>query len=275
MPNEHLDPAFTYRILYENTYIIHGCGCDSFLLMGDREAIMIDAGMNRRDVRAFVSTLTGLPVCRVINTHSHFDHTGGNGFFDEILITEAASRSAKNTISAGEASDFPMDYAFTFIKEGDRIDLGGRVLEIIELDCHSQGNIAILDHGMRLLFSGDEVESGQVLLNPGFGEKPGQKIARPPSTVQHFLRAVQKLKRYEGQFDFIMPAHNGAPIAPGYIDRYIALAEWVLAGNEGSTDCSSPTFRPDFSHYPGPEDNYRRAELNGAALVYCQDRIYD
>ena len=56
-------------------------GCDSYLLLGEREAIMIDAGMSRRDIRAYVSTLTDLPVTKVINTHSHFDHTGGNGFF--------------------------------------------------------------------------------------------------------------------------------------------------------------------------------------------------
>ena len=273
MPNEHLDPIFTYRILYENTYIIQGCGCDCFLLMGENEAIMIDAGMSRRDIRAFVQTLTNLPVSKVINTHSHFDHTGGNGFFETVLITEYASRSAKNTINAADGRDFPLDYGFTFIEDGDIIDIGGRELEIIVLDCHSQGNIAILDRKMRLLFVGDEVECGQVLLNPGFGEMPGQLIARPASTVRHYRNAMQKLKALEGAFDFIMPAHNGAPIAPSYIDRYIELAQRILDGHQGEEDCSSPTFLPSFSHYPKKEDNFRRMNHRGAALVYRVDRI--
>ncbi len=275
MANAEKDPIFTHRVLFEDTYVIHGCGCDSYLLLGEQEAIMIDAGMSRRDIRAYVSTLTALPVKKVINTHSHFDHTGGNGFFDTVHITESASRSAKNTIGAADAADFNLDYDFTFIKEGDILDIGGRPLQIIELDCHSQGNIAILDLENRLLFSGDEVECGQVLLNPGFGEKPGQLIARPASTVEKYLRTVKKLKGHEDKIDFILPSHNGTPIHPSYIDMYIELAQRILDGYEGKEDCSSPTYGPWLNHFPKKEANYRRGEWKSASLVYCRDLIRD
>ena len=275
MANAEKDPIFTYRVLFKNTFVIHGCGCDSYLLLGEREAVMIDAGMSRRDIRAYVSTLTDLPVTKVINTHSHFDHTGGNGFFDTVYITESASRSAKNTIGAGDAADFLLDYDFTFIQEGDIVDIGDRPLKIIELDCHSQGNIAVLDINNRLLFTGDEVECGQVLLLPGFGEKPGQHIARPASTVEKYLRTVQKLKTFEAQFDFILPSHNGTPIDPCYIDWYIELAQMILSGYEGKEDCSSPTFGPHLGHFPKKEANYRRGEWKGASLIYCADLVKD
>ena len=275
MANAEKDPVFTHRVIFENTYVIQGWGCDSYLLLGGDEAIMIDAGMSRRNIREYVQSLTELPVTKVINTHSHFDHTGGNGFFDTVYITEYASRSAKNDIGAANGADFPLDYGFTFIKDGDIIDIGGRPLKIMELDCHSQGNIAILDIKNRLLFTGDEVECGQVLLLPGFGEKPGQLTARPASTVEKYLRTIKKLKALESEFDFIMPSHNGTPIHPSYIDMYIELAQRILDGYEGEEDCSSPTYGPHLSHFPKKEMNYRRGEWKGAALIYCRDRIRD
>lgn len=51
-----------------------------------------------QDIRAYVQSLTELPVKRVINTHSHFDHIAGNGFFDVIYGTAGIARSAKNTM---------------------------------------------------------------------------------------------------------------------------------------------------------------------------------
>ena len=89
-----------------------------------------------------------------------------------------------------------------------------------------------------------------MLLLPGFGEKPGQLIARPASTVEKYLRTVRKLKTFEEKFDFILPSHNGTPIDPCYIDWFITLARMILDGYEGKEDCSSPTFGPHLGHFP-------------------------
>ena len=68
------------RQLTENTYIITGSGGDCYLLLGEDEAFLIDAGMSTVNIREYAQSLTTLPLRRVINTHSHFDHTAGNGF---------------------------------------------------------------------------------------------------------------------------------------------------------------------------------------------------
>ena len=78
---------FRFRKFAPRTYVIQGAGADAYLLEGDREAIMIDAGCSTENIRAFAQSITELPVRRVINTHSHFDHTGGNGYFDVIYGT--------------------------------------------------------------------------------------------------------------------------------------------------------------------------------------------
>lgn len=265
---------FKARKIADHTLHIATPGCDCYLLEGDSEAFMIDSGMSAQDIRAFAQSLTPLPLSRVINTHSHFDHTAGNGFFDVIYGTEGIARSAKNTMGCNPA-DYRLDYTFTTVRDGDIIDLEGRPLRVIVLDCHAPGNLAVLDEKNRLLFPGDELETGQVLLLPGYAEKPGQIHAKSASTVETYLRAMQKLARFADRFDTICPAHNGSPIGKEWLYKYITLAQMILDGFEGKTDCSSPSYNASANHFPRPDANYRRAEHDGASLVYCKDLVFD
>lgn len=260
--------AFSARLIADGTWTISGDGCDCYLLEGTREAMMIDAGESKEDIRLFAERLTSLPLNRVINTHSHFDHTGGNGYFNEVLCTESAAKSVKNTMGADPA-DYPLRYTCTPVCDGDVLDLGKRRLQIIELNCHSPGSIVILDLDRRLLFSGDEIESGQVLLLPGYAERRGQIHAKAASFVETCLCAMKRVKILESQFDAICPAHNGGPIHKSYVDRFIRLCEGILDGSiSGNSKLSSPSYDKQAAHYPFPDAGYLRAENEGAALVY-------
>ena len=269
---------FTAKLVTEGVYVVNGAGCDSYILTGEDEAVMIDSGMSEHNIRAFaeefLKDLGGLSVRKVINTHSHFDHTAGNGFFDIIYGTEGISKSAKNTFG-NDPGKFPLDYNFTIVKNGDVIEIAGRPLEIIELDCHSPGNLAVLDIKGRNLFPGDEIDTGQVLLLPGYAEKPGQFHAKPAASVETYLRAMTKLKNLSERFDRIYPAHNGAPIGLEWLDKFIALAQRILDGYEGSEDCSGRGYNAGMGHFPRKEANYRRGEYDGASLIYCADLIRD
>lgn len=266
---------FRFRRFAPGTYIIMGDGGDAYLLEGDSEAIMIDAGCSRENICEYARSITDLPVRRVINTHSHIDHTGGNGYFDVVYGTAGIARSGKN-VMGGEASAFPLDYSYTLVRDGDVIDLEGRPLEIIVLDSHSPENIAILDRTHRMLFPGDEIESGQVLLLPGYAEEPGQVHARPAASVETFLRAVEKVNRFRDAFEMICPAHNGSPIDSCYIDWYMALASAIMAGETvGDPDCTGHGYDDRAAHFPNPDAFYRRASYRGATLIYCDRLLTD
>ncbi len=56
-----------------------------FLIEGERSAILFDTGLGILDIRKHVESLTDKPVLAV-NSHYHFDHTGGNRYFDEFAI---------------------------------------------------------------------------------------------------------------------------------------------------------------------------------------------
>ncbi|MDD4796579.1 MAG: MBL fold metallo-hydrolase [Eubacteriales bacterium] len=246
---------FTARKFHESTWVITGRGCECYLLIGENKAMLVDAGQSRRNLREFVQTITDLPAF-VVNTHGHFDHTGGNGWFDEVYMHANAVRDAKRAFD--DPDGYPLDYDIQTVAQGHVFDLGGRTVEVIEIPAHSPGSIALLDRECRMLFTGDELESGQVLLLRG-----GKEVV-----AQH-RENMLKLKRRKDEFDSICPAHNGTPIHPSYIDAFIENDSRVLAGQEGSADCASPTF--DCYNPASPfkgKPSWRRSTYAGSAIVY-------
>ena len=69
--------AFCETRHYENTTVS--------LLIGPEKAALIDTGCGIGNLRQAVAELTDKPVI-VINTHTHFDHLGGNRQFGEIAM---------------------------------------------------------------------------------------------------------------------------------------------------------------------------------------------
>jgi glyoxylase-like metal-dependent hydrolase (beta-lactamase superfamily II) len=249
--------SFIERKISKDTWVIEGWGCYSYLVIGDEKAMMVDTGMSKASIREFAETITDLPI-EVVNTHGHFDHTGGNGWFDKIYMTAFAATEAKNTF--GDSS-YPLDYEIDIIFEGYVFDLGGRTLEVISIPAHNAGSIALLDKENKILFSGDELEAGQVLL-----------MLSETSTVEKHQSNMKKLKDRIMEFDYIYPAHNGTPIHNSYIDAYIENAQRIMDGIEGMKDVFSPSF-PE-SVFPKNE-NFRRSEYKGSSIVYDIRRIFN
>lgn len=268
-------PDFTCRCFAENTWQISGSGCDCYLLVADKEAVMIDAGSSNENIREFAQTLTSKPVEKVIDTHSHFDHTGGNGYFPQVYATEGISKSAKNTMNECDDPSVLND-SFTYVADGEVLPIEGRPLEIFVLNCHSRDNLAVLDRKNRLLFVGDELDAGQVLLLPGYAERRGQLHATPAASVETYLHTLDRLSQYRHAFHFLCTGHNGSPLVPAYLDWFRELCGRILSGEEpGSPDCAGRTYSRSSLHFPYPEAGYRRANWKGVSLVYCAERLFD
>jgi hypothetical protein len=56
----------------------------SYLITGADRALLFDTGNGMGDIKAIVEQLTDKPIT-VLNSHTHFDHIGGNYQFDDIL----------------------------------------------------------------------------------------------------------------------------------------------------------------------------------------------
>lgn len=255
------------RKINANTYVIDmGAVCYPYLLLGEEKALVIDTGMGQANLREFLETITDLPMM-VVNTHGHGDHTLWNGAFDEVYMHPNAIIDAHGGDMSGEMIPVP-NFTPIPVEEGYVFDLGGRHIEVIETPCHSPGDLMFLDHENRLLFTGDNLEVGQVLIFYGDGEIGG--------TVKGHLDVLRKIEKRYDEYDMICPAHNGSPFHKSVLKDFIENDERVLSGIEGTAELKSSSFPIDM-FLPDPERRkfVRCSEWKNTWLIYDIRRIYE
>ena len=193
----------------ENTWRIEDGGVRMFLLTGTEKALLIDSGMNTHNARDIVSELTSLPVS-LLNTHADMDHIGSNEQFDEFYMHPAEEPFYRRSGKKGTVIP---------VQEGDTIDLGERMLEIIHLPGHTPGSIAVLDINARVLISGDPIqEHGHIFM---FGDH---------RNIDDYISSLEHIESYTSRFDEIWPSHGDIPISPSVIKKLHDGAKDMLDG---------------------------------------------
>lgn len=81
---------------------------NSFLIQGTSSAVLLDTGLGVADIRSVAEELTDRRVL-VVNSHYHFDHTGGNGLFEDVAIHRAGADLLQAPPPVGLAAGY-MDY---------------------------------------------------------------------------------------------------------------------------------------------------------------------
>lgn len=82
--------GFTVQLVADGVYAIDEFGIAlMYLIIGKTQALLLDTGVGAGNVHAVVKELTDLP-CLVVNSHHHYDHAGGNVWFDEVYAHKNA-----------------------------------------------------------------------------------------------------------------------------------------------------------------------------------------
>ena len=174
---------FTGKRVSEHLWLIREAYCDAKgltigLVIGDEKAALIDCGLGAvAGLRKYAESITNRPlIC--IATHGHPDHAGGAGLFESVLMHPLDEPELKWGLTRerrlGDLRDFSQDDAevcayaeahcvdcdnakFTPIADGQRIDLGGEVLEILHMPGHTKGSVAVINRAGQYIFIGDAV----------------------------------------------------------------------------------------------------------------------
>jgi glyoxylase-like metal-dependent hydrolase (beta-lactamase superfamily II) len=141
-------------------------------IVGDSEtkqAAVVDPGGHVGAIRSALDR-NDLTCKWIINTHTHFDHVGGNGELKaatgaEILVHPAEAdwlldigNQARMFGISGAASP-PADRT---IDEGEVIEIGGLKLEVLHTPGHSPGSISLVIQGESKILVGDLVFAGSI-----------------------------------------------------------------------------------------------------------------
>ena len=208
----------------------------SYLIVGEKQALLFDTGMGISDMKKVVEGLTSLPVS-VMNSHTHNDHVSGNWRFSRIygMDTAFTRQSAKGTVAAAQAEigpgmvcgDLPAGFdARSYavkpfhitdrVHGGEKIDLGGRVLEIIPAPGHTPDSIALWDARNGLLFTGDMYYPGPIYL------------FRPETDLDAYETSIARMAALGAKL--LLPAHNLPVADPGDLPRVLAAMKQVRSG---------------------------------------------
>lgn len=204
-----------------------------YLVLGRDRALLIDTGYGQANLRDYVAQLTTLPLL-VVNTHGHGDHCGGDVQFGAVSVhpadvaaikanAEPAARARQRTAAEAVPATERFDGAqarplvLTALRDGEKIDLGGRELEVITAPGHTPGEIVLLESARGLLFAGDHLNRLVWLQLPGC------------LPLENYLASLEKVAARGAEFSTILPGHHG-PIDAGLLAEMIAVVRGVLAG---------------------------------------------
>jgi len=211
----------------------------SYLIEGDRDVAVLDTGMGVGDFHALLRELSDRAPL-VVHSHAHWDHIGASAAFERVLIHPAEADSMGNDIPNDvlrewfqpeslrgipfpetfdlETAVIPGATVTGVLNDGDRIDLGGRVLEIHHTPGHSPGGITVYDARSRLLFPADAVNLGPLYL---FNEQ---------ADLRAYGRTLDVLAELAARSDLVYPSHYEVPMTPDDVVATRAAFEDIIAG---------------------------------------------
>jgi glyoxylase-like metal-dependent hydrolase (beta-lactamase superfamily II) len=217
----------------------------SYLILGEKRAALFDTGMGISDLKKVTSELTPLPIV-VLNSHTHNDHVGDNWQFETVYgmdtdFTRQNARGSRDDAQAEIASSEicgtlpkgfdPAKYETrpwkitSYIHDGDHIDLGGRILDVIATPGHTPDAISLLDRANGLLFTGDTYYPATIWLY------------RRETDLDAYDRSIHRLAALASQTQVktVLGAHNIPVTPPSVLPRLITAFEAVRAGKATAT----------------------------------------
>jgi glyoxylase-like metal-dependent hydrolase (beta-lactamase superfamily II) len=186
----------------------------SYLIVGEKRALLFDTGMGISDLKKVVAQLTKLPII-LLNSHTHNDHVGDNWEFSTIYAMDTAftRQNARGSRSDAQAEITPDQicgalpkgfdskaYATrpwkitAYTHDGEGFDLGGRTLEVIATPGHTPDAISLLDRGNGQLFTGDTYYPAPIWL------------FRPETDLDAYAASIRRLAALAPQVKVVMGA---------------------------------------------------------------------
>jgi glyoxylase-like metal-dependent hydrolase (beta-lactamase superfamily II) len=197
-------------------------GVSCFLIIGWREALLVDTGFGLGDLPRFVRGLTDLPVT-VANTHGHVDHVGGNHRFGGAYLHPADFGLARRHMDSGERARVLEHFgisdpeyaaqgpsALLAISESQCFELGGRQVRTIACPGHTLGSVTFLDEATGIALVGDAISRHIWLFD------------EDSTTICDLVRSIRHLQSFK--VVALYCSHSSERFAPGFMESLAGFA---------------------------------------------------
>lgn len=174
---------------------------NSYLVVGSEKAILLDLALDNKSLKEYAENLAGVPV-QLVLSHAHVDHIYHITQFPEVWLHPDDEKLLRH----GAVFQRPVKNCppLHFLRDGEIIDLGNRILDVIHLPGHTDGSILLIDRNTRTLLGGDTV--ARHLLH-------GMHTKIPPEEIIRRMEALKDL-----HFDTIYCTHDRCSLPKSHID---------------------------------------------------------
>jgi glyoxylase-like metal-dependent hydrolase (beta-lactamase superfamily II) len=141
-------------------FILRQSGCTHFekpflfLIVGSREAMLVDTGAGNADVSTLVFDIVQQRPLLVVHSHGHSDHIAGDAAFRDRPGVRFVEATEPAVSALFQMRDWPHGMG--------HYDLGDRVLDVVAIPGHGPASIAIYDRQTGILLSGDVLYPGRL-----------------------------------------------------------------------------------------------------------------
>jgi len=197
-----------------------------------KKACLVDTGTGAGNLKAFVESITDLPLTVVVS-HAHMDHCGGAGLFDMVYMREGDKPCLKKHGSQTFRAEFftehlggefkPDDFlpvpedVFVDVPEYTVWDLGGVSVELLPFTGHTPGMICPFIREDRALIIGDACDD-HVLLCDEYS-----------STVSEYLCNLQKILEKKDEYDRLYGNHGNYEYSMELMENVKESCNMILA----------------------------------------------
>jgi glyoxylase-like metal-dependent hydrolase (beta-lactamase superfamily II) len=211
----------------------------SYLIEGEDKALLFDSGNGIGDIAKVVKTLTNKPIS-VLNSHSHYDHVGGNYAFENIyglntpftinrqkghinanISIEASKQALCKPLPAGVTKNNHVGKAYQiteFINDSHIINLGNRQLKVTHTPGHTSDALVLLDEINGLMFTGDTYYSGPIWLYA------------PETDLSQYQKSLAIMIQKSKNIKYLLPAHNTPLADPKLLVKALAGIKAIIEG---------------------------------------------
>ena len=211
-----------------------------FLLSGTKRFVLIDSGMGRGHLGAYVARFTGGHPLTVIFTHDHGDHIGQADQFVRASreYIGAADRDGLVKLLTGRGiAPAVIAKQVVAVRDGQHIDMGDRALTVHAVPGHTPGSIVIFDPKTAALFSGDSFGSN----SPTIPDAAWMQF--DPDPLDGYLTKIRQVRsELGGRIKYILTGHNDRPlIGEAYLDNLERAVQLLLDRGDAAL---VPSYRP-------------------------------
>jgi glyoxylase-like metal-dependent hydrolase (beta-lactamase superfamily II) len=240
-----------------------GEGNNTYLLVGDGRATLIDAGIGEpRHLAAVDETLRAhrARLESVLVTHGHSDHASGA---EALARAYPAARFYKRFWPARDPR-----YHVTWLPldEGDRLLAGDEALTVMLTPGHSPDHVAFWHEGTKTAFTGDLVVSGTtVAIDASHGGDLGQYLAA--------LERVRALRPTR-----LLPAHgpevtDPASLLTRYLEHRLLREQQVIGALADGRDTVQAIAESIYHGRPGRPGLSELPELTPALVPAARENV--